>query len=449
MRSPWPRDGVDRLIGLAPAAAVAVAEGAWVSVVHAAVAIGILQHQAGPGVAGFVLAAAAGVVVARRVPGRGAAASLAVVAVVAGAGVLGWLADPAVRAAVGAAGLSSAVALNPAGWLLALAAWRGTRHRDPATEDLAVGSLLAWGVPGLAIPWLLGTSIDETRGAFVGEALLGTLLFVAGGLIAIGLTRLDAVQASAGVERRRSRAWAGIVVGVVTLVVAVGVPAAILLDVPIGALVHAIAAPFEQLGGAIIGAISGAIGTLPGGGTPAPTPGPEPGPGTGGQVADWVPTALGAAILALFVAILVAILRQASGALPATAAYVPPPREERRFVVPRPALRLTLPSLPRVRRIGRVRPRSAAAAYAALMADLADDADRARLPDETPRRHAARLRREGWGSLSLDLLAAAYALERYGGIVLGPAEVRRAEARWRRLRHRPHRARPAGAGEAT
>jgi hypothetical protein len=57
-------------------------------------------------------------------------------------------------------------------------------------------------------------------------------------------------------------------------------------------------------------------------------------------------------------------------------------------------------------------------------------------PSETPAEHARRLRGDGVGALSLDLLAADYALARFGGLGLGEREDRRAVGRWRQLRTR-------------
>jgi hypothetical protein len=97
------------------------------------------------------------------------------------------------------------------------------------------------------------------------------------------------------------------------------------------------------------------------------------------------------------------------------------------------------PFLPprRWRRLGRrTAPTNAAAAYVALVDDLDRHLDVRRAPSETPGEHAARLRSIGRADLSLDLLAADYALARYGGATLSSTEDRRAIGRWRRLRKR-------------
>ena len=67
-----------------------------------------------------------------------------------------------------------------------------------------------------------------------------------------------------------------------------------------------------------------------------------------------------------------------------------------------------------------------------------DDLDRhatvRREPSETPAEHARRLRADGHGAFSLDLLAADYALVRFARVPLVEREDRRAMARWRQLR---------------
>jgi hypothetical protein len=75
-------------------------------------------------------------------------------------------------------------------------------------------------------------------------------------------------------------------------------------------------------------------------------------------------------------------------------------------------------------------------AYVALIDDLERRPEVRRDPSETPAEHAGRLRDEGRGALALDLLAADYALARFGGIELGAREDRRAVARWHHLRAR-------------
>jgi hypothetical protein len=81
-------------------------------------------------------------------------------------------------------------------------------------------------------------------------------------------------------------------------------------------------------------------------------------------------------------------------------------------------------------------PTDAVAAYRALVADLASLPAVRRDPAETPGEHARRLRAAGQTGLSLELLAADYALARFGDRALSATEHQRAVARWRSLRTR-------------
>ena len=79
-------------------------------------------------------------------------------------------------------------------------------------------------------------------------------------------------------------------------------------------------------------------------------------------------------------------------------------------------------------------PRDAVAAYVRLLSDIDGRPSVRREATETPAAHAARLRTTGQADLSFELLAADYALARFGGVPLSATEDRRAVGRWRRLR---------------
>jgi hypothetical protein len=434
MRLSLPADRSDRLVRVVPWIAVAVAEGAWIAVVAAGISIGVLRLDASPGVLPFAMAAGLGIAVARPTSAGTTTASAAGIIAVLAAGLLGWLADPSVRSALAAGEVPASPIAATSGLLLAFAAWRGTRHRDPDTEDIAVSSLLAWGVPGLAIPWLLGTISATTRQAFAAEALPATLVFVAAGLAAIGLLRLDAVSREAGVEWRSRRAWVVLIAGVVAFVLLLGVPAAILLDVPLGSLFRSVVDPIARLGEAAAGVVGAVVDQLGPENPAPPPPGLQPGTAPGlSTLLGIVAVLVGVLLLGILVLGVAALARGRRRGAPQES--VPPPeRETRRIILPRFALHLARPRIGRVARLVTDRPRTAADAYATLMADRAVDPETARRPSETPATHARRLRGEGRGAWGLDLLAADYALERYRGARLSAAENRRGVARWRRLR---------------
>lgn len=433
MRSRLPAEVGRRLLGLLPATATAVAEGAWVAIVYAALQLGLANRPQALGLWAFIVAAGAGMVVGRRVRGR--LARPAVVASVALAAVAGWATDPTVRDFVAGGAYDRALA-GDVGWLLGVAAWRGVRHADPASDDLVVASLLVWGVPGLAVPWLVGTA-TAARQSFVDVALPATLIFVAGGLVAVGLTRLEALGRAVGVDWRGNRTWLALLVGVVGLVVVIGTPVAFLLGASVEAMMGAILGPLGAITAGLatvlapvgegIGRIAGPLagpgatppsGTSPGGGPPLPS------------IPAWVGTILAAAVGVGLVAFALALRRLAAGGRRA-ARWRQPRTEERRIALSPLAVRLPGVHLPRVRLGHRPRPRTASEAYLALLRELQADERLARLPVESPAAHARRLRAAGAGSLSFDLLAADFELERYAGARLSHAEVGRAIRRAR------------------
>ncbi|MFI5254020.1 MAG: DUF4129 domain-containing protein [Candidatus Limnocylindrales bacterium] len=383
----------------------------------------------------FIAAAAVGIALARRLGGRPFVVSTAAIVVLAG--LVGWLFDPAVRALVASAAFGPAASMHATGWLLGLAAWRGTRHGDRAYDDAVVGSLLSWGTVGLAVPWLVGTVI-AARSQFLAVALPSTLLFVAAGLVAVGLTRLDALGRSTGLDWRANRTWLALLIGIVGLVALIGTPTALLLGVPVEALIRAILSPFEgpaRAFGGLLGPLLGpsSIQVVPGASVATPAPGSGSGSGSPSvlpTLPNWAAALIALAFCALLVAMAVWVWRRIRGGRPAVR-WHPPEVEERRISLPGLAIRPRRPHLPHLSFARSRRPVTASEAYLALLRQFADDERMARRTAESPAAHARRLRLDGTGSLAFDLLAADYALERYAGARLTPAEIRRAVRRWR------------------
>jgi len=109
--------------------------------------------------------------------------------------------------------------------------------------------------------------------------------------------------------------------------------------------------------------------------------------------------------------------------------------EERSFSIPQRSFRMEMPRLQPFRRRRPGPPTDAVGAYLAALDDLASHVpERARHASESPRAHAVRVGIGEIGGLQAD-----YALARYGGRRLTDAEHRRAVGRWRRLRDRLRR----------
>lgn len=453
MPSSWRADLGGRIVGALPAAAAATAEGAWIAVWYAA--LGAATRSARPlGLPAFVVAAAVGLVLARRHRrGEGRHNSrwarlgrrlslLLVVAAGAGLGLLleqpTGLADPGTWAR----GLIAVIGAGEVGGLLlGFAVWRGTRHAEPERDDLVTAGLLGWGAPLLAVPWLIG-GLRPAAG-FVEDALLGTMTFVAASLLAIGLTRLEALDRSVGLDWRRNRAWLALLVAIVVVASLAALPAAVLLGASVDALLGVVLGPLTAgaaAAGRVVGALGDAVGSVLG---PPSGPGPAGevggGSGSGGPVPDLViPGVVGGIAAVVFALLLVVVAYRlwlrVRGGRPSPAPP-PPAVEERRFRLPELRLRVSLPTLAGVVSWRRPsQPRTASEAYLALAERLEGTGEVARRPGESPSGHARRLRAGGLGSLRFDLLAADVALERFAGRRLSSSELRRALARAREPR---------------
>jgi hypothetical protein len=105
--------------------------------------------------------------------------------------------------------------------------------------------------------------------------------------------------------------------------------------------------------------------------------------------------------------------------------------EERSFEIPQRSFRLARPRGARSPAARPIRPHDAVTAYVATLEQLAAaDPASARASQETPRAHARRIA----AGRDLAALQADYALARYAGRTITPAENHRAIGRWLRIR---------------
>ncbi len=436
------------LVELAPVALVVVAEAAWISVVA-----GLLQEfalrDAILGVPGLAVFVAAGVVLARllgpRLDSRWPAVAFALVI---GSGAVGWLVSPLARAAL-TEGAGPALAAHPGGWIAGLAMLRGFAHaRIPLAED-TVTNLLAIGIPGLAVAATLGGLIvDPYRTRFLADSLGAAIVFVGGAVLALAFTRLDAIGFDSGFDWRRNPPWLVMTIAMLIAAIVVAIPLAsvagtvisVVLSVALGPmLILGLVLGFDSTARRLLLALATIVSVIVvlalifnltptaikpqdrGGGSLAPP----------ASTAEQIFTISigGVLLLGAIVGIIILI-----------ALWM------RRTPVPDGLVRETrtidpsgdpLVSRRRWTRFSRrPAPTTAVQAYVALIDDLDRHADVRRDPAETPAAHAARLRATGRSGLSLDLLAADYALARYGGVPLPAREDRRAVGRWRALRRR-------------
>jgi len=434
----------------------AVAEGAWIAVLDAAVETVYGHHGVGWGPLPFVLAAGAGLTWMQRLHApRVAFLGLAILTVggglLAGALAVGLPGDLGGPASSARFGLDWIVSLGgePVGWLIALAVVRGSRHQLRTEDDEVISFLLAWGLPALALPWILGSNaVEPARSMFVAVALPATVLFAIGGLLALGIARLESLRLASGVDWRGNRSWLILLGSVVVAVAVVAVPAGFLLGDPIELLTLGLFGPIK----ALLSPVGDVLGQLfvilffwldplvnflktlfhpqvqqqPIGGTGVLQPPPTPqGPDAGAQALGEI---LGLIILALIVLGVIAWLSRQTQRRPVAAAGI---LEEHR--INPPTLALHWPSAPRFRRREPV-PTTATEAYLAALRQLESNPELARHPSEGAAAHVDRLRKESLEPEALPLLAADFQLEQYGARRLTPAETTRAIGRWRRLR---------------
>jgi hypothetical protein len=444
MRSSWPA----RV--LLPAAQL-LAEGGWLAVVYAA-----LQALAGEtprlGPLELSLLAWIGLGWGRRKRWTGPlaeAVGLPLLALLGG--VVGWLLDPQVRSLLLDGRGIEALGTHLPGWIGLLAIWRGETHRSAEDDDVLADQLLRWAVPGLAVPWLIGhlATRGEAEQAFTAAAFMGTLVFVGGAFIAMGLARLEAGRATTGTDWRSNRAWLLLIAGVTLALTVSGVAAASLLGVPSRALLVVLIGPLRLILLLLIllttplimlvAAVTELIGPLlprsivipqirlPGGFATDPTEVTSDLPGIVFFVIVGL-LALGELLVLGFILYLRWKEHQRYR-VEGTDAF-----EERSTVVPATAP----PSPPRPSPRPRPKPAAtdATGAYLAALDALQRDGRWPRDPAESPAAHAQRARKHGLEGPWLARLAAAYQLARYAQVRMPAREVARAPVRLARLLER-------------
>jgi hypothetical protein len=332
---------------------------------------------------------------------------------------------------------------------------RGFAHGGERLAVDTVGRGLFLGIPVIAVAATIGGLVDDPwRSAFLVNAALAAIVFVAAGLLTLALAALADIRRTGTTTSQANPVWIGMVVLTVAALLAVAVPIGLAggpsIVVTLQAVIAGAIAPLAIIGLVIGGRaairrlvliiggtvfIAWLLSFAPRGGLTGPTSG---GSGAGSTAPDVVIGPVGVAsisgISVALATVIVFLLIRAwmrrqeplpeeildtrSSDLPASDAASPVPRRRRRL--PWTAA-----------------PRTAAEAYLALVEDLRDEPDVRRKPAETPTEHARRIREEQVErevGIGLGLLAADYGLATYGGRALSPAETRRAIGRWQLLR---------------
>ena len=439
-------DGRSRLLPVLQA----LAEGAWLAVAYAA-----LQAVTGqlPIVGPLELALLAGIGMAwsrrRGWVGPGPEVVGGLLLVVLG-GALTWFLDSAVRVELLSGNTDAAFATHIPGWIGAIAILRGRAHATRDDDEDQQDRVLRFGIPGLAIPWLIGHlgAEGDLERAFVASAFVATLLFAASAFTALGLARLELVRRGSGEQQRSQRSWLLLVGGVALGVSLIGVPTAALLGVPVSALTAAVVGPLRVLLLTFlllttpfivaIAAITSLLGPILPQGIELPTirlPNLRVDP----TEVSSAPTIVFYVVLALlFLAELTALglylwyrMRERRRA----AAEELVGFEERSIV--RPPEEVTVPPVP-PSRPRRIDPATPAGAYLAALELLERDERLVRRRTETPAAHLRRIAGHLAGP-AFARLAAGYQLDRYDGRALTAAERGRTAARLASVRQRSSR----------
>lgn len=426
-----------------PLALAIVAEAAWISVVAGLIQeFALREPSLGIAVmAGFV---AVGTLSARLIGVRlGARWPVVAAGLCLAGGAIGWLSSPEALAFLRAGSPAGALAANPGGWFAGLAIARGFAHARLPLSEPTLARLLGLGVPGLAFAAIAGGMIAEPfRGRFLGDAIVAAIVFATSATLAVALTRLTAVGADSGFDWRRNPWWVGLLT---VLVVATAGMAILASSIAAPVVAFAVGASIGPLllicfiigfdrrtlrilaFAAVVAVAFVGLATLLGGRQP---PTISLGGGVGSEAAPSQPgeaAAIGGGLLLIIAAIVLALLARLW--MRRTPAVEDEVRETRTIDRGGESVR-NRPQ--RGRR--RSEPIDAVTAYLALVDDLAGRPGFRREPSETPSEHARRLRVAARSGLALDLLAADYALARFGGVTISPTEDRRAVGRWRMLR---------------
>jgi hypothetical protein len=433
-------------LDLVPLGLAIVAEAAWITVAGGLVAEYTLQEPH-LGIWTLTLFVVAGVVAARVLgPAAGDRWPSIALLLVAIGGLVGWLSAPAARAALVTFGVIPALGINPAGWVAGIAVLRGFTHARLPISAGTLATLFAVGVPSLAVAALAGGMIAEPhRARFLADATVAVVVFAGCSILALAIARLTAVGEGSGFDWRRNPAWVALLVVLVLTTLAVAVPAADLS--PLIALAAGSAVGPFLIVGLVLGFNRGTVRTVALAaagvilvlgllrllGSRGLTTAQNLGGGAAGSVSQPASTGIGSiGLLVIVVAAMIVVLILAR--LWSRRAVPDPSGLDEVRSIDHGEASTEGPSRRFRRRRSLPDPSSAVEAYVRLLDELDRRPTVRREAAETPAAHAARLRASGAADLSLDLLAADYALARFGGVELTPAEDRRGLERWRRLR---------------
>ncbi|MEP7158451.1 MAG: DUF4129 domain-containing protein [Chloroflexota bacterium] len=426
------------------------AEAGFFSVLYAAAAVVVGNHQPFLGPIEFSLLVGLGAIVGAFARDSPEMAAFGLIGAVLAGGLVGWLASPEARDLV-SSNLIGAAGSHGIGWLGAFAVLRGSFIHGAASAD-GLEQLLRLLLPLAAFLWALATVLAPVVlwPSFAVYALWGSLAMIVAGLMAIGLVRLREVQGDLG-EIHVRRMWRWLVIAAAIAVVPLSIPFVVLSGIPIGTIFAPIAEPVLIVIGLLVLPLGLLVEALIFWLTPLS-------PGLGAifdQLAlaiqrldrsdqpyepgepSVAATVIGIVLATLVIIVLVIAIYSLARWVLRRNPYAEigggraPDVVEHAIVVP-------VPDPPRSRPAGRQRrvtAHDAVTAYVTAVEELAGHPVFARAVIETPAEHSLRLRRADMpGSSDFSRLAADYQLARYAERPITAREDRRALSRLDRLR---------------
>ena len=200
---------------------------------------------------------------------------------------------------------------HPGGILLGLAVLRGSAHVKPEDDERIAEIALGPGLGFVALIWAMLTISGGTQHrSTVDAAFAATITYITAGLLSMGLARVVGLHDAGEVGAER-RTWIGVLVAVVAVMLAVAMPLALVVGVPLDQAIRGTLGPIGDLlvpivsllllPAALLGsALVWLLGNLRGG---APTETPNADGTTGPLGIDWAkalgPSGTDAVILGL------------------------------------------------------------------------------------------------------------------------------------------------------
>ena len=214
---------------------------------------------------------------------------------VVSAALVGWLVPLGARTTHLVDAPMAVFGAHPGGILLGLAVLRGSAHVKPEDDERIAEIALGPGLGFVALVWAMLTISGGTQqGSTVDAAFAATITYATAALLSMGLARVIGLHDAGEVGAGR-RTWIGVLVAVVAVMLAVAMPLALVVGVPLDQAIRGTLGPIGDLlvpivsvlllPAALLGsALVWLIGTLRGG---SPTETPSAFGTTGPLGIDW------------------------------------------------------------------------------------------------------------------------------------------------------------------